>query len=121
MASTGPTGGSSEAAPLRVGARQTFQVPKTGAFFEIPPLGRLGLVILGSSVVSAALLFATGRTFSPAVPSRSPEFKRKAAAIGPVADRVIGGPVFLNPMRNRIPGRYMTPADAVHAPATPRA
>lgn len=120
MASTGPTGGSSDASPLRVGARQAFVVPKTGNFFEIPPLGRAGLVLLGASVASAALLFATGRTFSPAVASRSPDFKKKSAAIGPVADRVIGGPVFLNPMRNRIPGSCPTPADAVHAPATPR-
>ena len=47
------------------------------------------------------------------VASRAPEWKQKAEALGPVADRVIGGPVFLNPMRNGIPGHCPTPADAV--------
>lgn len=115
MASTGPTGGSSDASPLRVGGRGVFVVPKTGRLFEIPPLGRAGAVVLLSAVAAAAVGFATARTFSPPVPSRSPEFKRRAAALGPVADRVVGGPVFLNPMRNRIPGYCPTPEDARRA------
>jgi hypothetical protein len=112
MSSHGPAGGSSEASPFRVGgARGTFVVPKTGNFFEIPPLGRAGALVILSAVVSAGFLFAAGRTFSPPVPSRDPSFRRKAAAIGPVAERVCDKPVFLNPIRNRIPGYTPTPED----------
>lgn len=117
MASTGPTGGSSAEAPLRVGARGgVFVVPKTGHFFEVP-LGKAGAVVLLASVVSAGLMFAMGRAFSPEVPSQSPEWRRKADALGPVADRVTenAGPVFLNPMRNGIPGYCPTPEDARRA------
>lgn len=101
---------------MRVGARGGgFCVPKTGRLFEIPPLGRAGFVVLASAVASGALMFATARVFSPPVPSRSRDFQRKAEQIGPVADRVIGGPVFLNPIRNRIPGHMPTPEDARRA------
>lgn len=101
---------------MRVGARGGgFYVQKTARLFEIPPLGRAGFVVLASAVASAALMFATARTLSPPVPSRSPEHVRRADAIGPVADRVIGGPIFLNPMRNGIPGHMPTPEDARRA------
>jgi hypothetical protein len=116
MASTGPVGGSSADAPLRVAAaRGVFVVPKTGRFFEVSPFGRAGAVLLLASIASAGLMFATTRTFSPEVPSRSPEWRRRSDAIGPVADRVAAGPVFLNPMRNRIPGYCPTPEDARRA------
>lgn len=112
------TGSSSGALPLRVGSTRgggTFVVPRTGRLFEIPPLGRAGALVLLSCVASAGLMFAAGRTFSPLVPSRDKELRRKAEALGPVAQRVCSGPIFLNPIRNGIPGYMPTPEDARRA------
>jgi hypothetical protein len=109
MASTGPTGGSS---PLHVATRGAFVVPRTGRLFEIAPLGKAGAVVLLSAVVSAALMFGTVQTLTPRPASHSPDFRRRADARGPVADRVAANPIFLNPMRNRIPGHSITPDDA---------
>lgn len=108
MASTGPTGGS---APFRVGARAAFASPppRTGALFEFAPTGRAGAVVLASAVLSAGMLWLTAHSFAPV---HSADWSRRAEAIGPVADRVAAGPVFLNPMRNRIPGHCPTPEDA---------
>jgi hypothetical protein len=51
----------------------------------------------------------------PTPPARrqSPEFQARTARVGPVAERTDATPVFLNPIRNRIPGHLRGPNDLV--------
>jgi len=113
-------GGSSVTSPIRVGSTRgggTFVIPpRTGRLFEFSPTGRIGAIVLLSCVASAGLMAAAERAFSPTPPpSREEEFVRKAEALGPVAQRICAEPIFLNPMRNGIPGYTPTPADARRA------
>ncbi|GBF95451.1 hypothetical protein Rsub_08413 [Raphidocelis subcapitata] len=69
---------------------------------------RMLAIATGFSVVA---LWADRKLLHGTPASFSPEFQAAAERIGPVAERTSAPPVFLNPIRRRIPGHLRGPDD----------
>lgn len=59
--------------------------------------------------------YVNRKLYSTTPKSLTPEFQAEARRIGPVAERVAGPPVFLDPIRHRIPGYIRGPEDLKEA------
>jgi hypothetical protein len=84
--------------------------PKTAKFLEIG-LGRVMPLIFATMGVSYGCLWLNKATWNVPPASLSPQFEAEAAKAGGAAPRLTAPPVYLNPIRNGLPGGIRGPED----------
>eukprot|EP00877_Chromochloris_zofingiensis_P008336 jgi/Chrzof1/3756/Cz13g07220.t1 len=88
--------------------------PRRNAYSEIPARFLVPAVGVGFAI-SWFAYYVNRKLYSTTPKSLTPEFQAEARRIGPVAERVAGPPVFLDPIRHRIPGYIRGPEDLKEA------
>lgn len=86
-------------------------LPPRNNKFLVYGFGDIGPWLLGSFALSAAVWSWNFYYLRAGSHPHSAEWLAEAERIGNVVERVNGPPVFLNPMRNRIPGYITGPED----------
>jgi hypothetical protein len=74
---------------------------KPGQILEVPFMKLPARALALACAASLLTYWLNVKLFASTPESRTPEFRAKAAQVGPVAERTAAPPVFLNPMRNR--------------------